>query len=108
MFNAKTEDEAVTIKGRIISDYSDAAEAAMQCLDEGFESSMTVMRLPAGLRKYYRTSNHIERLNKELKRRSKVIRVFPDEKSTYQQLISSDLRSELKAIADNQRGMLAA
>ncbi|MGN0271090.1 MAG: transposase, partial [Candidatus Weimeria sp.] len=134
MFSAKTEDEAVTIKDRIISDYSDVAEAAMQCLDEGFESSMTVMCLSAGLRKYYRTSNHIERLNKELKRRSKVIGVFPNEKSlvrlmgsvlleqneaysvrkaifskaTYQQLISSDLRSELKAIADNQRGMLAA
>ena len=88
MFNAKTEDEAVTIKGRIISDYSDAAEAAMDCLDEGFESSMTVMRLPGGLRKYYRTSNHIERLNKELKRRSEVIGVFPDEKSLVR-LISS-------------------
>ena len=79
-------------------------------------------------------SRHIERLNKELKRRSKVIGVFPNKKSlvrlmgsvlleqneaysvrkavfskaTYQQLISSDLRSKLKAIADNQRGMLAA
>ena len=33
------------------------------------------------LQKYYRTSNHIERLNKELKRRSKVIGVFPNEDS---------------------------
>ena len=31
--------------------------------------------------KFYNTSNHIERLNKELKRRSKVIGVFPNEDS---------------------------
>ena len=30
------------------------------------------------LRKYMRTSNHIERLNTELKRRSKVIGIFPN------------------------------
>ena len=53
----------------------------MRCLDEGFESAMTAMTLPKHLRQYYRTSNHIERLNKELKRRSKVIGVFPNEVS---------------------------
>ena len=30
------------------------------------------------VRKYFRTSNHIERLNRELKRRSGVIGIFPD------------------------------
>jgi transposase-like protein len=39
------------------------------------------MTLPAGMRTYYRTSNHIERLHKELKRRSKVIGIFPNESS---------------------------
>ena len=50
-------------------------------IDDGFESSMTVMLLPVCLRRYYRTSNHIEGLNKELKRRSEVIGVFPNESS---------------------------
>ena len=53
----------------------------MNILDEGFESSMTVMILPMNLRRYFRTSNHIERLNRELKRRSNVIGVFPNEES---------------------------
>ena len=53
----------------------------MSCLDEGFEDAMTVMVLPPKIRKKLRTSNHIERLNKELKRRSKVIDVFPNQES---------------------------
>jgi putative transposase len=81
MFNCKSIAEARRIRDRIVEEYRDVAETAMTCLDEGFESSMTVMLLPVGLQKYYRTSNHIERLNKELKRRSKVIGVFPNESS---------------------------
>jgi transposase-like protein len=42
---------------------------------------MTVMVLPERLRIYHRTSNHIERLNRELKRRSTVIGVFPNDAS---------------------------
>ena len=81
MFNAKTLQDASKKKDEILDSYRDVAEAAMICLDEGFESAMTAMILPAGIRRFYRTSNHIERLNKELKRRSKVIGIFPNENS---------------------------
>ncbi len=81
MFNCKSLAESRNIRDRIVNEYRDVAESAVACLDEGFENSMTVMLLPAGLRRYYRTSNHIERLNKELKRRSKVIGIFPNEDS---------------------------
>ena len=39
------------------------------------------MLLPPSMRRYIRTSNHLERVNKELKRRSNVIGVFPTEAS---------------------------
>ena len=42
---------------------------------------MTVMALPENLRRYFRTSNHLERINKELKRRSNVIGIFPNKES---------------------------
>ncbi len=81
MFDCETIEEARRKRDSIIADYKDIAEAAMQCLDEGFEDSMTVMVLPVHLRKFMRTSNHIERLNKELKRRSNVIGIFPNTSS---------------------------
>ena len=68
-------------KNEIIQDYSDVAEKAMNCLDEGFEDSMTVMALPKEIRTILRTSNSIERLNRELKRRSHVIGIFPNQES---------------------------
>ena len=81
MFNSDTIEEARKKRDEIIRDYQDIAEKAMSCLDEGFEDAMTVMVLPKSTRRELRTSNHIERLNKELKRRSKVIDVFPNQES---------------------------
>ena len=78
MFNSKDILEARQKRDAIIGGYQDVAASAMACLEEGFEDSMTVMTLPEQLRKYFRTSNHIERLNKELKRRSNAIGVFPN------------------------------
>lgn len=78
IFEAKTIEEARAIKDQVIADYEDVAEKAMQILDEGFEDAMTAMCLPEYIRIVLRTTNLIERLNRELKRRSDVIQVFPN------------------------------
>ena len=78
MFNSRRIEDARKRRDEIIDEYSDVAESAMKILDEGFEDAMTIMTLPLTLRRYFRTSNHIERLNRELKRRSRVIWVFPN------------------------------
>ena len=134
LFNCKTMAEARKVRDRIMEDYRDVAEPAVTCLDEGFESAMTVMLLPAWLRRFYRTSNQIERLNKELKRRSKVIGVFPNEDSVLRlmgsvlmerhdaiqagravfskeslvSLMNSDVPAKLIVIAEEQRQLRAA
>lgn len=81
MFNCRTIEQARKKRDEIIEEYGEIAEAAMKTLDEGGESSMTVMILPQGFRKYVKTSNHIERINRELKHCSNVIGIFPDEDS---------------------------
>jgi transposase-like protein len=65
----------------ILDEYAEAAPQAMECLDLGFEGAMTVMLLPESMRRFVRTSNYLERLNRELKRRSTAIGVFPNEGS---------------------------
>lgn len=134
MFSCETVAEARKKRDSIIESYADVAGSAMECLDKGFESSMTVMELPKPLRRFFRTSNHIERLNKELKRRSKVIGIFPNEASllrlmgavleersavmqngkavysgtTYGTLLKSETPAKLVLIAQEQQRLLAA
>ncbi len=76
MFSCGTIGEARKKRGQILSDSRDIADSAMPCLDGGFESAMTVMALSEELRRFCRTSNYIERLNRELKRCSSVIGIF--------------------------------
>ena len=78
MFQSASIKEARKKREAILKEYAEIAPNAMECLDLGFESAMTVFCFPESIRKLVRTSNHIERVNKELKRRSNAIGVFPN------------------------------
>jgi transposase-like protein len=54
---------------------------AHDLLDEAFEDVMAVLSLPARYRRRLCTTNSIERLNEEIRRRERVIRIFPNEAS---------------------------
>lgn len=81
MFNASTIQEARHLKETICDEYQDVAAEAMSVLDEGFEDSITIMALPSKYRISLRTSNIIERENREIRRREKVIQIFPNTES---------------------------
>lgn len=81
MFNASTIKESRALKESIYDEYIDVAPEAMTLLDSGFEDSMSVMALPSKYRTAIRTSNIIERENRELRRRERVIQIFPNKES---------------------------
>ena len=60
-------------------------------MEENLHEGLAVMDLPAAHRRRMRTSNALERVNMELKRRTRVARIFPNEASLLR-LISALLR----------------
>ena len=93
MFNCETLRQARARRDEIIADYSEKAPKAMERLDAGFEEAMTVMLFPKDMRRCTRTSNYLERLNKEVKRRSRVIGIFPNTSSAIR-LLGAHLMEE--------------
>lgn len=77
-FNCETITDARKRCREVLDDYADVAEKSMEILENGFEDAMTIMMLPKEMQRPLRTSNLVERLNGELKRRSDVIKVFPN------------------------------
>jgi putative transposase len=61
--------------------FAKTAPKAAACLEEGFEDAMAVMALPEKYRKRLRSTNIQERLNEEIRRRERVIRIFLNDDS---------------------------
>lgn len=65
----------------LVKRFGKTAARAVACLENGFDDAMAVMALPEKYRRRLRTTNMMERLNQEVRRRERVIRVFPNEAS---------------------------
>ncbi len=81
VFEALDEATARTLLAKLISDYADRASAAIATLERGFDDATAVLALPTPYRKRLRTTNGVERLNEEIRRRERVIRIFPNRES---------------------------
>ncbi len=81
VYEASNLDSARKIKNQLMDKYTDKAPKAMALLDESFDDITSVFALPLKYRKKLRTTNGIERLNQEIRRRERVIRIFPNEDS---------------------------
>ena len=81
LYNAPDLKEAKLRKKRMLVIYEETAPKAMGLLDEAFDDITAVFALPQPYRKRLRTTNGIERLNEELRRRERVIRIFPNDQS---------------------------
>ena len=83
LYSADDYKTAVLIKDHIVERFLESAPKAVNTLEEGFEDVLAVLSLPISIRRRLRTTNGLERLNEELRRRERVIRIFPNEQSIY-------------------------
>jgi len=73
--------EAKRRLAEFIERFAKTAPKSVACLEDGFEDAMAVMALPEKYRKRLRSTNMQERLNEEVRRRERVIRIFPNDES---------------------------
>lgn len=65
----------------IVAHYAKSSPKLSAWMEENLPQGLTVFALPRAHQKRLRTSNGLERVNQELKRRTRVARVFPNEAS---------------------------
>jgi putative transposase len=66
---------------RVVGKYEKSTPKLAAWLETNVPESLTVLRLPATHRKRLRTTNMLERLHRELKRRTRVATLFPNDAS---------------------------
>ncbi len=81
IFTAPDEATARTLLASFVADYQPSAPGAVKTLERGFDDATAVLALPAPYRVRLRTTNGVERLNEEIRRRERVIRIFPNRDS---------------------------
>ena len=81
VFNALNRQEAERQLDLLIESYQDKAPKLAAWATTAIPEALTVFEFPKAHRRRIRTSNMVERLNKELKRRTRVATLFPNEDS---------------------------
>jgi putative transposase len=81
IFTAEDQNIARKLADDVISDYEAKVPKAMDTLEAGLDHALTILTVPKPYRKRLRTTNLAERMNEEIRRRQRVIRIFPNEDS---------------------------
>lgn len=81
VFDAGDQDAANEQLARVVRKYQESAPKLAAWIEENVPEGLTVFRLPTSHRRRLRTANMLERLNREVKRRTRVATLFPNEAS---------------------------
>lgn len=73
--------EARTKSVELAEQLDKRADRAIECLEQGLEDALAVYALPSKYRRRLKSTNMQERLIQEVRRRERVIRIFPNEDS---------------------------
>lgn len=79
VFNAPDRPTAEAFLTRIVQKYAKTASKLADWLEKNLPEGLTVLDFPASHRRKIRTVNGLERVNEEVKRRTRVVNLFPNE-----------------------------
>lgn len=95
IFYASSKEKAVTFYDKFRNDWQKEFPSAVKSLESSIDSCLTFFSFPAEEWISLRTTNIIERLNKEFKRRTKPMEIVAGENSCYRLLAFISLKMEL-------------
>ena len=81
VFEAQSYEEGLRRGRDLVAAYADRYPRAMECLAKSLEECLTCLKLPESHRRRVRSTNALERLIEEGRRRTKVIGSMPDEQA---------------------------
>ena len=81
IFNAKDSQDAQSQLNQFVEKYEQTAPKLAAWAEENIPEGMTVFQLPKEHQKRMRTTNMLERQNREIKRRTRVATLFPNQAS---------------------------
>ena len=81
IFNAPDRETAESYLQRMVEKYANTAPKLADWMEVNLPEGFTVFAFPKSHQRRLRTSNFLERLSQEIKRRTRIVRVFPNEAS---------------------------
>jgi transposase-like protein len=81
IFDAPTKEQALDIAHTVAVNFKTRAPKFANWLDENVEESLQIYNMPPQFQKKLRTTNPLELVNREVKRRTNVARIFPNSAS---------------------------
>jgi transposase-like protein len=81
IFNAPDRETAKIYLKKAVEKYANIAPKLADWMEVNVPEGFTVLSFPQAHRRRLRTFNYMERLSQEIKRRTRIVRVFPNEQS---------------------------
>ena len=78
IFNAPDRPTAEAYLAKTVAKYEKSASRLAEWIATNIPEGLTVFSFPGALRRLLRTTNGVERLHREVRRRARVVSIFPE------------------------------